>query len=227
LRASVQLSEALLVERKFAEAIQQANLIYPLLARKVGEDQEAVMTLLGNRAASEGSLARWDDAIRDDLKVHQLAVKKFGPVSHLSLGTLSDAGLSQCRSGRYAEGEQNARQAFRAAEHAFGPRSGLTGGCSFALASCLIGANKLQEASALLRNIDVDAVTHLTGDTTVGASIALAQAEIAVRQGDYTLAQNYARQAASEFDRPDSDVWERQSLQKLTKTIDAHLRASK
>ena len=113
LRAQVQLSEALLVERKFGEAINQANLIYPTLVKKLGEDQEATMTLLANRAASEGSLAMWDDAIRDDLTVYNLAVRKFGSVSYFSIGPLADAAFSQCRAGRYAEGESNARRAFQ------------------------------------------------------------------------------------------------------------------
>jgi hypothetical protein len=185
------------------------------------------MALLGTRAASEGSLGIRDDAIRDDLTVYNLAVRKFGPVSHLSIGPLSDAGLSECQAGRYAKSEPHARKAFQVAKQAFGPRGGIAGGTSYALAFCLIGLNKLQEASELLQTIDVKAVTRLSGDFTVEASVALAQGEIAARRGDYLLAQRYAQVAAPAFDRPNTRAYDRQSLEKLRMAIDEHLRASR
>ncbi len=227
LRSRIQLAGALLIQGKYAAAIEEANLVYPTAVSKLGEDHEAVMTLLGTRAASEGSLAMWDDAIRDDLTVYHLAVRKLGPISYYSIGMLSDAALSQCRVGRYAEGESNARKAFQAAKQAFGPRAGATGGTSYALATCLIGMNRLPEASELLRDLDVKAIFQQTGDSTIGAGIALAQGEIAARHGDYTLARSYAQTAAPAFDRPNADVSQKQSLQKLRKAIDAHLPASR
>lgn len=42
LKARVNLSQALMVQRKYAEAIQEANLLYPLLVQKLGEDHEAL-----------------------------------------------------------------------------------------------------------------------------------------------------------------------------------------
>jgi eukaryotic-like serine/threonine-protein kinase len=227
LRSRIQLAGALLIQGKYAAAIEEANLVYPTAVSKLGEDHEAVMTLLGTRAASEGSLAMWDDAIRDDLTVYHLAVRKLGPISYYSIGMLSDAALSQCRVGRYAEGESNARKAFQAAKQAFGPRAGATGGTSYALATCLIGMNRLPEASELLRDLDVKAIFQQTGDSTIGAGIALAQGEIAARRGDYTLARSYAQTAAPAFDRPNADVSQKQSLQKLRKAIDAHLQPSR
>jgi hypothetical protein len=137
LRAGIYLAQSLLVQRKFADAIQEANAIYPKLVKDLGEDHETVLTLLGTRAASEGSLGRWDDAIRDDLTVYRIAVQKQGPASLHAIGMLSDAALSQCQAGRSAEGETNARKAFLESSKAFGPRAGLTGGVAFTLAFCL------------------------------------------------------------------------------------------
>ncbi len=227
LQARIYLSQALMLQGKYAQAIQETSAIYPSLVRTLGEDSERTMALLGTRAVSEGSLGMYDDAIRDDLTVYKLAVHKLGPVSMFSIGMLSDAALSQCKTGRYAEGERNARRAFQEANRAFGTRGGITGGCAYTLATCLIGTNRLDEASELLEGIDVSAATQTSGDRTAGASIALAQGEIAARRGDYALAEHYARIAAPAFERPDAAMPDRQEVEALKKAIEAHARASK
>ncbi len=227
LKARVNLAQALLVEKKYAEAIDEANLVYPVLVAKLGEEHEVLLGILSTRAAAEGSLGRWNDAIRDDLSVHAIAVRKQGPVSFYSLSSLSDGALSQCRSGRFAEGETNARSAYEQSSKALGPRSGMTGGISYALAVCLIRRNKLDEAEELLRNIDAKAVSQLSGEPSVAASIALAQGEIALRRGDYLLAQRYAQTAAPAFETSDAGAGEKQAYQELSQALDAHLHARK
>jgi len=227
LRSRATLSMALMRQHKYAEAIRETDLIYSKLVAKLGEDNHVTLALLGTRAASEGYLGRWNDAIRDDLTLYGIALRKQGPGSFLSLGSLSDAALSQCRAGRYADGELNARKAFNESSVATGPRSGITGGCAYSLATCLIGLNKLDEASDLLRNIDAAATAQLSADSSVGASVALAQGEIAARRGDYVSAQRYAQQAALVFDGPNADASDQESLQKLRSTIDSHLRVSR
>lgn len=92
----------------------------------------------------------------------------------------------------------------------------------YELAMCLIRSNHMAEASDLSKNIDVKAVTQLTGDNSVGASVALAQGEIAVRQGDYTLGNRYLQEAAPVFERPDTNTVDKQTLQKLSESINAH-----
>jgi serine/threonine protein kinase len=222
LRARVNLAQALLVQHKYTDAIQETNLIYPALVKKLGDDHEVTMTMLGTRAVSEGSLGMWDDAIRDDLTLYRLSARKGIPVSHMALGGLSDAALSQCEAGRYADGESNARMAFQQARKAYGGRDGVTGGTSYALAVCLIGRDKLDEASDLLQHINVDATAQLAGDPTVGAQIDLAQADIATRRGNYALGQNYVAKAAPAFETPTADFGTRQSLARLRKILAQH-----
>ena len=222
LKARMNLAQSLYGQGKYSEAIEEDNRIYPILARKLGEDNETTLSLLGSRAASEGSLGMYDEAIRDDLAVYRIAVKKQGPVSLYSIGMLSDAAVSQCQAGRYAEGEANARKAHQEAIQAYGPRAGLTGGTSYGLAICLIGRNRLDEASELLSSIDIQATTQMGGDARVAASIALAQGEIAARRGNYTLAKHYADIAAPDFDRPGAAPTDVRSLAELRKTIEAH-----
>jgi eukaryotic-like serine/threonine-protein kinase len=222
LRARIYLAQSLYVQHKYADAIQEANAIYPNLVQDLGEDHEAVLTLLGARAASEGSLARWDDAIRDDLAVYRVAVKKHGPDSLYSIGMLSDAALSQCRSGQYTEGEANARKAFQESGKAFGPRAGLTGGVAYALAFCLNKMNKLSEAAELLQNIDVSATAQQAGDPSVGADVALLQGEVAARRGDFVTAKHFADLAATTIDAPSASTADKTELQTLRDNIAAH-----
>jgi hypothetical protein len=136
---------------------------------------------------------------------------------------LSDAALSQCRASRYGEGEANARMAYERSKQAFGARAGLTGGTSYALAVCLIGANKLEEASELLQNVDISAVSQLSGDPSFGAGVSLAEGEIAARKGDYVLAKSYADSAAPAFEASSAAIGEKKALQDLRQTIDSHL----
>jgi hypothetical protein len=90
-----------------------------------------------------------------------------------------------------------------------------------------MGLNRFEEASRLLENIDIDAVTQLSGDATVGPSIALAKGQIAARREDFASAHLYAQQAEAALDRPDADSIDRQALHDLRKVIEKNLRASR
>lgn len=224
LRARMYLAQSLMVQSKYSGAVEELNAVYPLLVKKVGEDNETVLTLLGTRAASEGSLGIYDDAIRDDLTVYRIAVRKQGPAAFFSIAMLSDAALSQCMAGRYTEGEPNARKAFEGSSKAFGPRSGLTGGTAYTLAYCLIRTNKLDEASGLLRNIDVRATAEQAGDPNVQASITMAQAEIAARRGDFATAKRDLDAVAPVFDRTNASAPDKKDLKRLRMLLAAHTR---
>jgi hypothetical protein len=150
LRVRLNLAQAYMIERKHEQAVAEATAIYLAFVARLGLDHELTMQLLTTRAQSEGALGRWNDAVRDDMAVHELAVKKQGPMAFFSVATLSDAALAMCRAGRLAEGEANARNAYDSPYKAFGPKAGLTGGTADTLAECLIGTNKLDEAKRLL-----------------------------------------------------------------------------
>jgi hypothetical protein len=220
LRVRLNLAQAFMIQNKHAEAIQEANTIYPEFVSRLGPDHELTMQLLATRAQSEGSLEIWDDAIRDDLAIHDLAVRKQGPGSFFAVATLTDASLAQCRAGRYREGESNARQAFDASTKAFGPRAALTGATSYTLASCLIGLGKLDEATARLQQIDVSAVTQLTGDPDWGAGVTLEQAKIAYRRGNYDAARGYVQTVTAVFTRKDAEPYQKHALESLKAALD-------
>lgn len=215
LRVRLNLAQAFMIQNKHAEAIKEATAIYPEFVSRLGEDHELTMQLLTTRAQSEGSLGIWDDAIRDDLAIHKLAVRKQGPLSFFAVATLSDGALAQCRAGRYREGASNAREAYEASTKAFGPRAGLTGGATSTLADCLTGLGKLDEASKLLDQIDVPAVAQLAGDPDWGAGVTLARAEIAYRRGDYDAARKYVQTVTPVFTRKDAEPYQKRALESL------------
>lgn len=216
LRVRLNLAQAYMIQKKHADVIKEANAIYPEFITRLGPDHELTMQLLSTRAESEGSLGLWDDAVRDNLAIHALAVAKQGPLSFYSIATLSDAALAQCRGGRTREGEGNARQAYNASSKTFGARAGLTGGTAYTLASCLIDSGKLDEASALLQDIDIPVVAQLAGVPDWGADVTLAQAEIALRRGDLAAARKAVESAAPTFARPGAEAYQKQKVAALS-----------
>jgi len=222
LRVRLNLAQALMIQNKNADAVEEANQIYPSLAAKLGSDHEITMQLLSTRAQCEGSLERWDDAIRDDLDVHKLAVAKQGAASFFAVASLSDAALAQCRGGHIREGENNARSAYETAKKAFGEKAGLTGGTADSLAECLIDQSKLDEADRLIRNIDPKAVAQLAGDPNWGANLNLAEAEIAFRRGEVNVAKQKIQPAIAVFSRPDAEPYQKRKMENLLARMDAH-----
>jgi eukaryotic-like serine/threonine-protein kinase len=219
LRVRLNLAQAYMIQNKHREAIEEANAIYPEFVSRLGSDHELTMQLLTTRAQSEGSLGLWNDAIRDDMAIYNLAVKKQGPLSFFAVATLSDGSLAMCRSGRYVEGEQNARKAYEASVKAFGPKAGLTGGTASTLAACLISLNRLDEASRLLDQIDIPVVAQLAGDADWGAGVTLLQAEIAYRRHDYARARKLVDAVTPVFTKKDAEPYERHALEALNSQL--------
>lgn len=224
LRVRLNLAQAFMIQNKHAEAVQEANAVYPEFLSRLGPDHELTMQLLTTRAQSEGSLELWDDAIHDDLAIHEIAVRKQGPLSFFAVGTLADGSLAQCRAGHYREGESNARQAYESSVKAFGPRAGLTGGAAYSLASCLMGLGKLDEAARLLQQIDVPAVAQLAGDPDWGAGVTLAQGEIAYRRADYDAARSSLQIVAPVFTRKDAEPYQKRAFASLKASLDKPLK---
>jgi len=225
LRVRLNLAQAFMIEKKFRESVQEANAIYPDFLSKFGPDHQLTMQLLTTRAQSEGSMGLFDDSVRDDLAIYNISVKKQGPLSFYSIATLSDASVAQCRANHMTDGLANARKAHDASIQAFGPHAALTGGTSLPMANCLIGLGQLEQASRLLKEIDTKAVVQLTGDPDWGAGIALAQSEIALRQGDYVQAQKLIDSVRPVFSRLDAEAYQTHKMEELSQKISSHLQS--
>ena len=77
------------------------------------------------------------------------------------------------------------------------------------------------EASRLLESIDSDAVAQLTGFPAWSANVALAQAEIAYREGDVTTAREKLAIARPALMRPDAEPYTRRQVEKLGEALAA------
>ena len=220
LRVRLNLAQAFMIEKKYAEAVKETTAIYPEFVSRLGPDHELTMQLLATRAQSEASLELWDDAVRDDLAIYDLAIRKQGPLSFFAVATLTDAALAQCRAGHDREGEANARKAYEASAKAFGARAALTGATAYTLANCLIGPGKLDEATTLLQQIDVPPVTQLTGDPDWGAGVTLAQAQIAYRRNNYDAARAYIQTVTPVFTRKDAEPFQKNAFESLKADLD-------
>ncbi len=220
LRVRLNLAQAYMIQNKHAEAVREANAIYPDFVTHLGPDHELTMQLLTTRAQSEGALGIWNDAIRDDMSIHELAVKKQGPLSFFAVATLSDASQAMCRSGQFAAGEANSRKAYEASGKAFGPKAGLTGGVAATLATCLIGLGRLDEASKLLDQIDIPTVTQLAGDPDWGAGVTLMQAQIAFKNRNYATARKDVQIVMPVFSRPNAEAYQKHAVEFLSAELD-------
>ena len=220
LRVRLNLAQAFMIQNKNAEAVDETKQIYPAFVAKLGRDHELTMQVLATRAQCEGAIERFDDATRDGLELHQLAVQKQGPSSFFAIGSLADASLAQCRAGHLTEGEVNARNAYEASRKAFGEHAGLTGGAADTLAACLIDQNKLDEATKVLDTIDSKAVAQLVGVPDWSANVDLARAEIAYRRSDYATARKDIQLAIPVFSRPDAEPYLKRKLETLRAAIE-------
>ena len=227
LRVRMNLAQAYMIQGKHKQVLEVTGPLYPAYAATFGEDHEMTLQLMTTRAQSEGSLGLWDDAIRDDMAVYERAVKKQGAQSFFAVATLADAALAQCRGGRTAEGERNARKATETAFKGFGARSGLAGGSAYTLATCLIGLDRLDEATKLLDGIDIGATAQLAGDKDWSANVDLARAELASRRADYDLARQHLAKAATVFTKTGVEPFQRRAVEALAARLEERRVASK
>jgi ATP/maltotriose-dependent transcriptional regulator MalT len=91
---------------------------------------------------------------------------------------------------------------------------------AYTLASCSIDLGKLDEASALLQQIDVTPVTQLTGDPDWGADVTLAKAEIAYRRCDYDAARGFVQTITPVFTRNDAEPYQKRAFESLKAALD-------
>ncbi len=152
-----------------------------------------------------------------------LAVRKQGPLSFFAVATLTDAALAQCRAGHNREGESNARKAYETSTKAFGPSAALTGATAYTLASCLISLSKQDEASPLLQQIDVPAITQLTGDPDWGANVTLAQAQIAYSHRNYDAARTYIQSVTPIYTRKNAEPYQKRAFESLKAALEKSL----
>jgi len=213
--------QALMAQGKHNAVVREANALYPEFVTKLGPDQEMTLQLLSTRAQSEGALEMWNDNIRDELRLHEMAVAKQGPQSFFALAALSDAAVAQCRAGHIAEGLRNSEEAYGLSTKAFGAKAGLTQAIAFSSATCLIGMSQWDKASALLDKIDPETVAQLAADAYWGANVDLARAQIAYSKKDFDTARGHLAKCKAAFARAEAEPYQRRAYAKLETALNA------
>jgi len=221
LRIRMNLTQALMIQREFAAAIKEADALHAKMVDTLGADHEMTLQLLATRAQSHGSLEQWDAAIRDGLEAHRLAVAKQGPRTFYAIATLTDTATAQCRASRVKEGQENAESAYRESLAAFGPAAALTQAVAFTRAGCLIAANRMDEAAALLEGIQPDNVAALAGDPNWGANVELAKAQIAFARRDFGAARQHLDAAKPGFSVPKAEAYQVRAVNVLDASLQA------
>lgn len=219
LRVRMNLTQALMIQREFAAAIAEADTLHDKMAKTLGPDNEMTLQLLATRAQSHGSLEQWDEAIRDGLEAHRLAVAKQGRQTFYAIATLTDSATAQCRAARVKEGLANAEAAYNDALAAFGPAAALTQAVAYTWAACLIMENRMDAAAARLEGIDPKNVAALAGDPHWGANLDLAKAQIAFARRDYPAARQHLNAAKPGFSVPNAEAYQVRAVSTLDSVL--------
>ena len=207
LMVRLNLAQALMIQGKHAQAVAEADALYPKMLIRLGPEHELTLQLLSTRAQSEGALDRWDAAIADTRKVHAIAVKTVGPGSFFGIASLTDGATAQCRAGRLDGGLRDIAEA-RANAHAAFPGSALENAVDFTYANCLIRAGRFDEAERRLGGIKPQAVAQLAGDPDWGANLEIAKAEIALAKGDRAGARTRLAAAGPAMRKPAAEAYQ-------------------
>jgi hypothetical protein len=203
-----------MIQGRHAAAVEEANRLYPKMVAVLGPDHELTLQLLSTRAQSEGALERWDASIADTRTVHAAALRTVGPRSFFAIASLTDGASAQCRAGRVGPGLADLAEA-RAQAHAAFPGSALENAVDFAWADCLILARSFAAAQPHLAGIDPKAVAQLSGDPDWGANLDIAQAEIALAQGQPDLARARLDAAAAAMAKPKAEPYQVRRYRRL------------
>ncbi|MBS0367002.1 MAG: winged helix-turn-helix domain-containing protein [Proteobacteria bacterium] len=226
LRVRLNLVQALMIQYRYADAVAEATALYPRMLATFGPDHELTLQLMTTRAQCNGSLEHFDAAIREGLEVHRRAVKSNGARSFFPIATLTDVATAQCRAGRVREGIQNAQSAYADALAAFGAPAALTEAIAYTRAACLIALGQPKDAARLLDEVEPVKVSALAGDPNWGANVELARAQIALAQGDLSVAREHAGLAAPGFAHPGAEVYQVRALAAVNAQLAARAAAA-
>ena len=221
----LQLLESYMLQQKNDEAISLANQLYPKFQQQLGTDNDLTLQILATRAGAEGQNGLWDESIRDELLIHEIAQRR-DPHSFFALGVLSDAAMNECRRGHWEEGENYARQAWLAVQAEKSPQPALLAGTALTLASCLVRFGdqkdraKLREAAGLLSETkNVSYAAALTGNPGFKANFTFAKAQLAFANGDRVTTAEYLHEAHAAFDSPEAERYQHYAVARFDKKL--------
>lgn len=178
------LIQARLMLGEVRPALSEADALLPLLSERFGSTSRYALSLQSTRYEALMSLGDHAAAAVAAEAVWRGAEAGQGPASHQALGGRNDLGLTLCRTADRRAGLEHLGEAYRGVRAAFGDDYDLTHVIRFYLGECLVLDGRPSEAKALLDQVDRARVGALVGDAEWGVLLDLAQAEIALEQGN-------------------------------------------
>ena len=225
------LEEAFFLQGKYSETIAQADRNFSRFNAVLGREHQLTLATLATRAAAEGQLERYDDAVRDDLAL--FAAEQMNPSGkRMEEGSLSDAAMFECHSGHYRSGIEHARQVIQATAPGPSEQPLFFNGSQFTVAECLISEQEataghkndgaLHEADALLEKVDTKVIAELSGNTDYEGFRDVALARLSALRGQFAQAQHYVTAAEPVLGQPNTDPYEVKALQSVKRTLATH-----
>ena len=213
------LGQAYLFQKRYADAVKELSDVLPLMQKQLGPDHRLVQQTLAARQEAYGSMGDYLDAIGDGRVLYASALRQQGMSAFRTIAGLSDLATSECRTTQLAQGLADAIKAYRASLHAYGKSAPLTQGVGLAVAQCLIATGKYDSARPYLVDIDTKAVGELASDPQWGANVELALGQIAAHESNWIKASEHLREASPALSRPDADIFQRRALAQLRSLV--------
>jgi tetratricopeptide (TPR) repeat protein len=203
-----------------AQAVAALDKLYPAFVAAYGADHRLTTGVLAARAQCLGQLERYDEAIRDGIALHSLAVSHQGENSWMAIATLSDVAESQCRAGHGEAGLSQARQALATAISGYGAKSSQAMAMMGEVAFCLIADGHAADAGPLLDAIDPNALVQLGAGPDFPAQVDVMRAEIALSAHNIPRARALLQRSAKVFSRPDADPYVKRWTNRLLAAVE-------
>ncbi len=224
LQPQMYLQEALYAARKYKEAIAQGDENYAKFSKILGPENQLTLAALTMRAETEGAMEDYTDAIRDELALSTLA-RSLPSGAYLAESNLSDVAAMECRSGHIDAGMAHARQVMVESGKGPAPQPVFLNAATLTLAECMItqqeraghspDAAQLAEANRLLTSVNLEVMAQTPGLADVEGNVDTAKARLALLEGHYDLAKQFADKAAPYLAKPEADAYERRAVARV------------
>jgi DNA-binding winged helix-turn-helix (wHTH) protein len=227
------LEEAFYLQGKYPETITQANQNITRFERVLGGQHQLTLATLATRAAAEGQIEQYRDAVRDDLALNSVE-RQVGLDKRLEEGSLNDAATYECRGGDLRSGMLHARQVMQDTRPGSMGQPMFFNGSMFTLAECLLSeqetkpgsgnAKALEEVEGLLNGVDVRAMSETSDESAYEGARNVAAARLAILRRQFPVAQRYATTATPYLARSNADPYERRALERVKQVVNEQLR---
>jgi DNA-binding winged helix-turn-helix (wHTH) protein/tetratricopeptide (TPR) repeat protein len=217
------LGQAYLFQKRYADAVKELSAVLPLMRAQLGPDHRLVQQTLAARLEAYGGVGDYADSIADGRALYAIARKEQGMSAFRTIAALSDLSTSECRTPAPAMGLADAQKAYRASIQTYGKRAPLTQGVGLAVAQCLIASQRYDDARPYLTGIDAKAVGELASDPQWGANVELALGQIAAHDGRWNEAEAHLNAASPALSKADADVFQQHALQRLAALVQGHV----